>query len=157
MFAVAKSSCSFSCGQRSIGAACALAAILFAAGSAQAADLQVSNAWIAASDQTGVDVPLLMTIKTGADDADALLRIRCPVANFAEKHMIDRGEGAPAMRAIKSIPIPANKTTELKADGYHVMLLQTRQKLAAGDKFVCAVTFQKAGLVETEVQVRGSP
>ena len=37
------------------------------------------------------------------------------------------------MREIKSIPIPEGKTTELRADGYHVMLLQTRQKLVDGE------------------------
>jgi hypothetical protein len=37
-----------------------------------------------------------------------------------------------AMRAVKSIPIPENKTIELKRDGHHVMLLQARQKLVDG-------------------------
>lgn len=128
------------------------------AGFAAAADaLQVTNAHVFTSDQTGIDIPLLMTIRNDASEADALLRIRCPFANFSEKHTVDRGEGAPAMRAIKSIPVPENRTTELKPDGYHVMLLQTRQKLAAGETFTCAITFQKAGTKETEVQVRQKP
>jgi periplasmic copper chaperone A len=119
--------------------------------------LQVSNAQVAPADETGLDVPFLMTIKNDAGDPDALLRVRCPFANFAEKHIIDRGEGTPAMRAIPSIPIPANKVTELKPDGYHVMLLQTRQKLLDGETFTCAIVFQKAGTLETEVHVTRSP
>src|SRR5690348_15930952 len=91
--------------------------------------LEVTSARVPASDQTGIDLPLLMTIRNDAAEADALLRVRCPFANFSEKHTVDRGEGAPAMREVKSIPVPQNKTTELKRDGYHVMLLQTRQKL----------------------------
>ena len=98
-----------------------------------------------------------MTIRNDAAEADALLRVRCPFANFSEKHTVDRGEGAPAMRAVKSIPIPENKTIELKPDGYHVMLLQTRQKLVDGETFTCAVAFQKAGTKETEVQVSQTP
>ena len=94
---------------------------------------QVTNARVAASDEIGIDLPLEMTIRNDAAEADALLRVRCPFANFAEKHTVDRGEGAPAMREIKSIPIPENKTTELKQDGYHVMVLQTRQKLVNGE------------------------
>jgi hypothetical protein len=96
-----------------------------------------------------------MTIRNDAAEADALLRVRCPFANFSERHTVDRGEGAPAMRPVNSIP--ANKTIELKPDGYHVMLLQTRQKLVHGEKFTCAITFQKAGTKETEVQVSQSP
>ena len=119
--------------------------------------LQVTNARVPASDDIGIDLPLLMTIRNDAAEADALLRVRCPFANFSEKHTVDRGEGAPAMRAVKSIPIPENKTIELKQDGYHVMLLQTRQKLVHGEKFTCAITFQKAGTKETEVQVSQTP
>jgi copper(I)-binding protein len=98
-----------------------------------------------------------MTIRNDAAEADALLRVRCPFANFAVKHTVDRGEGAPAMREIKSIPIPESKTIELNRDGYHVMLLQTRQKLVDGETFTCAVVFQKAGTKETEVRVSRTP
>jgi copper(I)-binding protein len=119
--------------------------------------LQVTNARVPASDEVGIDLPLLMTIRNDTAEADALLRVRCPFANFSEKHTIDRGEGAPAMRSVKSIPIPENKTIELKQDGYHVMLLQTRQKLVDGETFTCAVAFQKAGTKETEVQVSRTP
>jgi copper(I)-binding protein len=83
--------------------------------------LQVSNARVPASNEIGTDLPLVMTIRNDASEADAILRVRCPFANFHEKHTVDRGEGAPAMRAIKSIPIPENKTIELKRDAYHVI------------------------------------
>lgn len=119
--------------------------------------LQVTNARVPASDEIGIDLPLLMTIRNDAAEGDAISRVRCPFANFSEKHTVDRGEGAPAMRAVKSIPIPENKTTELKRDGYHVMLLQTRQKLVKGETFTCAVVFQKAGTEEAEVQVSRTP
>ncbi len=141
-----------------LGLIAAVAALDASVADVAASDtLQVTNAWVPASDQTGVDLPFLMTVRNDAVEADAILRVRCPVSNFSEKHTIDRGEGAPAMRAIPSIPIPAGKTTELKRDGYHVMLLQTRQKLVDGETFTCAVVFQKAGTKETEVRVTRSP
>lgn len=116
--------------------------------------LEVSEAWVPATGKTGADAPLLMTIRNDTGTADALLRVNCPVANFSERHTVDRGEGAPAMRPVSSIPIAANGTTVLKPDGYHIMLLQTRQPLAAGDRFTCTIAFQKAGTIETEVNVR---
>jgi copper(I)-binding protein len=119
--------------------------------------IKISDAWVHAAEQVGGNVALSMTIKNEADFADTLLRARCPVANFSEKHTVDRGEGSPAMRAIPSIPIAASSTTVLKPDAYHVMLLQTRQALAAGEAFNCSIVFQKAGTIETEVKVRGSP
>ena len=135
-----------------------VAGVALTPGFAAAGDaLQVTNARVPASDEIGTDLPLLMTIRNDATEADAILRVRCPFANFSVKHTVDRGEGAPAMREVKSIPIPQNKTTELKPDGYHVMLLQTRQKLADGETFTCAVVFQKAGTRETEVQISRTP
>ena len=119
--------------------------------------VKISNAWVHAAEQVGGNVALSMTIKNEADVADALLRVLCPVANFSEKHTVDRGEGSPAMRAIPSIPIAASSTTVLKPDAYHVMLLQTRQMLAAGEAFNCSIVFQKAGTIETEVKVHGLP
>jgi copper(I)-binding protein len=136
-----------------------LVAIGLGIGSAASAGdqaLQISNARVHAAENTGIDLPLLMTIKNDAAAPDTLLRVRCPFTNFSEKHTVDRGEGAPAMRAIPSIPIPASKTLELTRDGYHVMLLQTRQKLTEGETFTCSVVFQKAGSIETEVHVHSS-
>jgi copper(I)-binding protein len=133
-----------------------LGAAITPAHSAGGEAVKISNAWVAA-EQVGGNVALSMTIKNEADVADALLRVRCPVANFSEKHTVDRGEGSPAMRAIPSIPIAASSTTVLKPDAYHVMLLQTRQTLAVGEAFNCSIVFQKAGTIETEVKVHGLP
>ena len=119
--------------------------------------LRVAEAWVPATDKVGADVPLLMTVHNEADGGDALLRVRCPVANFSERHTVDRGEGAPAMRTIPSIPIAAGGTMVLKPDGYHIMLLQIRQPLVAGEKFACSINFQKAGTIETEVNVQKLP
>ncbi|HEY7845094.1 MAG TPA: copper chaperone PCu(A)C [Bradyrhizobium sp.] len=119
--------------------------------------LKVAEAWVPVTDKVGADVPLLLTVQNETPAADTLLRVRCPVANFSERHTLDRGEGAPAMRTVPSIPIAAGGTTVLKADGYHVMLLQTRQPLVAGEKFTCSISFRKAGTIETEVNVRKLP
>jgi copper(I)-binding protein len=116
--------------------------------------LQITDAWVPASSQTGIDVPLSMTIANASDSADSLVRVRCPVANFADKHTVDRGEGSPAMRAISAIPVAARSGAVLKPDQNHLMLLQTRQPLIAGETFRCTVIFQKAGTIETEVRVR---
>ena len=134
-----------------------LGAAISPAHSAGGEAVKISDAWVHAAEQVGGNVVLSITIKNDADIADALLRVRCPVANFSEKHTVDRGEGSPAMRAIPSIPIAATSTTVLKPDAYHVMLLQTRQTLAAGEAFSCSIVFQKAGTIDTEVKVRGLP
>jgi copper(I)-binding protein len=119
--------------------------------------LGVTDAWVPVVETVGADVPLLLTVHNETGAADALLRVRCPIANFSERHTVDRGEGAPAMRTVRAIPIAAGDTTVLKPDGYHLMLLQTRRPLAAGERFRCSIDFQAAGTIETEVDVRRLP
>ncbi|MGJ5179258.1 copper chaperone PCu(A)C [Bradyrhizobium oligotrophicum] len=119
--------------------------------------LTLSDAWVPAAPEIGRDIPLMVTIKNETTAPEALLRVRCPVANFSERHTVDRGEGAPAMRSIPNIPIPAGSTLVLLPTAYHVMLLQTREPLEPGKRFTCTIVFQKAGSIETEVEVRKSP
>jgi periplasmic copper chaperone A len=120
--------------------------------SVMAGSLQISKAWTPEA-QIGGDAPLLMTIANQGSEADSLLRARCPVANFLEKHTVDRGEGAPAMRAISSIPVPPNLTITLTPGSYHLMLLQLRQSLSVGQRFVCSAVFAKAGVLDVGVEV----
>ena len=115
--------------------------------------IEVSNAWTPASAQTRVDAPLYMTIANRGDGPDSLVRVRCPVADFAEKHATDRGEGGVAMREVKAIAIPPGAVVTLAPRGAHLMLLHTKQALQAGETFTCSVVFQKAGTVPVEVTV----
>jgi periplasmic copper chaperone A len=119
--------------------------------------LTLSEAWVPAAAEVGRDIPLLVTIRNDTTAPEALLRVRCPIANFSERHIVDRGEGAPAMRAVPNIPISAGSTLVLQPTTYHVMLLQTREPLEPGKRFTCTIVFQKAGSIETEVEVRKSP
>jgi copper(I)-binding protein len=132
----------------------ALLACLASAGLAQAADVEIVKAWVAPAEKAGADVHLQMTVVNKGAEPDALLRVRCAIANFSEKYTIDHGEGAPAMRAVPSIAVDANGSTVLATGTAHVMLLQTRQPLAEGDHFACTASFRKAGSLDMTVDVR---
>ncbi len=129
-----------------------LAAMPLARAKAQGA-IEVSKAWTPALAQTRVDTPVYMVIANRGDAPDSLVRVRCPVADFAEKHATDRGEGGFAMREVKAIAIPAGETVTLAPRGPHLMLLHTKQALQPGETFTCSVVFQKAGAVSVEVTV----
>jgi copper(I)-binding protein len=129
----------------------ALAGLALTATAAHA-ELAISNAWAPPEAKTGVNVPMYMSFKnTGA--ADALLRVRCPVANFTEKRTIDLGEGAPSAREVKAIPIPAGQTV-LTAESSFIVLLQTTQPFAGGETFSCKLAFQSGESREVEVTVK---
>lgn len=131
----------------------ALAAEVAAAGS-----VEVSKAWTPAVAETGIDHPLYMTIANKGTEPDALLRFRCPVAQFSEKRTTDYGEGSPHAREVKAIPIPANETVVLEPGAYHLMLLQTTRPLKAGETFSCSLSFRNAGSTQAEIRVvTGNP
>jgi periplasmic copper chaperone A len=136
-----------------VAAIAAAGSVGFAAAPASAGSVTVTNAQVPASDTAGSDVPLTMTVVNQASEADALLRVKCPFANFSERHTVDYGEGAPSMRAIPSIPLAAGATVALTAKTYHVMLLQTREQLVEGSVLTCSVAFRNAGSIDVAVQV----
>jgi len=129
----------------------ALAGLALTATAAHA-ELAISKAWAPPEAKSGVNVPMYMSFtNTGA--ADALLRVRCPVATFPEKRTIDLGEGAPSAREVKAIPIPAGQTV-LTADSSYIVLLQTTQPFASGETFSCKLAFQSGESHEVEVTVK---
>jgi periplasmic copper chaperone A len=131
----------------------ALLAWLIAAGAAHADDIVVSDAWTPPNGDVGSDVVLGMVVTNDAADADALVRVSCPVANFSEKRQIDIGEGGKSARAIHDIPIAPKSKVVLNGAGFQVALLQTRQKLEQGEEFQCSISFRRAGAVQVQVRV----
>lgn len=129
-----------------------LAALPAAAEDATSHRLEIADAWVPKA-QARQDVPLYMTLRNPGEEADTLLRARCPVADFMEKHVTDRGEGGYAMREVKTFTVPAGQTMTLAPRGPHLMLLHARQNLEAGEHFTCSVVFQKAGTLSVDVVV----
>lgn len=132
----------------------ALAALLATPAIAAEPDaIEISHAWLPAPDHVGADAPLYMTITSHQGGDDALLRARCAAAMFVEAHATDYGEGVPAMRAVKSIAIPAGQTVIFAPGHDHVMLLQTTEALAPGTTTNCALVFRNAGTRQITISV----
>jgi copper(I)-binding protein len=121
-----------------------------------AAELAVAKAWVAPTDAIGGDAVLSMIVTNSGADPDALVRAGCPFANFSEMRTIDHGEGAPAKRQIPNIPLPPHATVTMAETGYHVALLQVREKLVEGATFTCPLRFRNAGSMDVQVRVSRS-
>jgi copper(I)-binding protein len=125
---------------------------------AVAGDIDVLHASVAPTERVGSDIPLHLTVMNRAAEADSLVRFRCPFANFSERVTVDKGgEGPPSKRPVQTIAVKASGETALTPEGMHVMLLQIRQPLAAGERFTCSASFRKAGAVDVPVEVRAGP
>jgi copper(I)-binding protein len=51
------------------------------------------------------------------------------------------------------MPVPANGTAALAPGGYHLMMLELKQPLKAGESFAGTLTFEKAGTIPVTFQV----
>lgn len=89
---------------------------------------------------------------------DKLIGVASPAAGSAEMHQMAMDGGVMKMRAVSMLEIPAGGKLELKPGGYHLMLLDLKQPMRAGDKVPLTLTFQNAGsiVVSVEVEAMGS-
>ena len=105
---------------------------LLSAGAVAAADLEVANPWVRGTVPAQKATGAFMQIT--APKAMRLVEVRSPVAGVAEIHEMSMADNMMRMRQVKELALPAGKAVELKPGGYHVMLLDLKGQVKAGDK-----------------------
>ncbi len=99
---------------------------------------------LAASAQVTVDEPWVRATVPQQKATGAFMRLTAqqelrlvqassPVAGVVEIHEMAMENNVMRMRAIPGLDLPAGKGVELKPGGYHVMLMNLYQPVAAGD------------------------
>lgn len=106
-----------------------LAALLLAFGAH--AQTVVKDAWVRATVASQKTSGLYAQITSPG--GGKLVAASSPLAGVAEIHEMAMDGNVMRMRALSAIDLPPGKTVELKPGGYHVMLLELKQELKAGD------------------------
>jgi hypothetical protein len=99
---------------------------------------------------TGV---VFFTISNAGNTTDRLLRASTPIAAGVALHQMAVDEGMMKMRAVPSLELRPGARLELQPGGYHLMLLDLKQPLKAGEKFPITLIFERAGALTVPVQV----
>lgn len=86
--------------------------------------------------------------------ADQLIAASSPVAGEMQLHTMTMDGNVMKMREVKVIDVPANGSVELKPGGLHLMFMDIKTPLKAGEAVPVKLKFQKAGEVEIKVPVR---
>jgi hypothetical protein len=146
-------------------------------GGGSGAAISVKDAWARTSPMVASAGAAYMVISNTGSTADALVGAASPVAATVEVHettMMAPSPGAsggmgmasPApgasmgtggmlgMQKVDRVEIPAGGSLELKPGSYHIMLLDLQQDLVAGEQIEITLTFEKAGQVKVNAEVR---
>jgi copper(I)-binding protein len=109
-----------------------LAAVLFglAAAAPSWAQTTVKNPWVRGTVPQQKATGLFAQITSAS--GGKLVSASSPVAGAVEIHEMSMTDGVMQMRALAALDLPPGKTVEIKPGGYHVMLLDLKQQLKAG-------------------------
>jgi len=120
-----------------------IATLIAAALPAFAIDISIKNAW-AKPTAPGQPVSGAYFDITAASDAK-LIKVDSAAAGNVQVHEMKMDHGMMSMRPVDTLPLPKGKTVSLKPGGYHVMLMDLKQPLKAGDKLPMTLTIESAG------------
>lgn len=95
-----------------------------------------------------------LTLVNKAQAPDQLLKVTSAIAAKAELHTMTMDKDVMRMREVGNIPLkPGEKVNMRPGSGYHVMLIDLKQPLKAGEQFPLTLEFAKAGKLEVMVVV----
>jgi copper(I)-binding protein len=125
--------------------------LLSACGGAKA--LTVENAWARPAPAGGTG-GAFFTIHNPVGVADRLLSAQSPLAGMAELHLSKMENGVASMVRQDYVEVPAGGELSFAPGGYHVMLMGLKRELKPGDSFPLMLTFEKAGQLTVQVEVK---
>tara|TARA_B110000503_G_scaffold142784_1_gene240904 strand:+ start:174 stop:665 length:492 start_codon:yes stop_codon:yes gene_type:complete len=118
------------------------------------AEPSVSGAWIRASAPMQVNGAGYAAIQNKSAKADRLLSASVDVAERVEFHTIITENGVAQMRQVTGIDIPAGNTVNLAPGGFHVMFVKLKQPFVQGKIVPIKFTFEQAGDVMVNFEVK---
>jgi copper(I)-binding protein len=128
--------------------------------SAQARDYKVGaigvvDPWSRATPKGASVAAGYMKITNTGTVPDRLIAGSSDIAPTFEVHEMTMQDGIAKMRPVKGgLEIKPGETVELKPGSFHVMFVGLKKPLAAGDHVKAKLTFEKAGAVDVEYDVR---
>ncbi len=116
------------------------------------AQVSVAEPWVRATVASQKASGAFMTL-TAARDA-RLVEVSSPVAGIVEIHEMAMEQNVMRMRAVGGLDLPAGKAVELKPGGYHVMLMELKGPLKAGDTVPITLVFEGPDKSRQTVEVK---
>jgi copper(I)-binding protein len=114
---------------------------------AAAANITVSDAWARA---TMPGQPVSAAYMQLRSDADAkLVGVSSSVVPQVEVHEMKMEGDVMIMREVKALDLPKGKTVTLEPGGFHIMLMNLKQPIAAGEVIPLTLMIESGGKKQT--------
>lgn len=116
--------------------------------------LTIEGPWTRAT-PTGAKVAGgFMTIRNTGNESDVLVGGSSPIAGRIEIHEMSIDGGMMRMRELpKGLEIKPGQSVELKPGSYHIMFMDLKESIKAGERINGTLVFQKAGPVNVHYKV----
>ena len=122
-------------------------------GIVHAQTVDVKDAWVRTSVQGQKATGAFM--KLTAKDGVKLVAASSPVAGVTEVHEMKMEGDVMKMKAVAGgLDLPAGKTVELKAGGYHLMLMDLKAALPKDSTIPLTLLFKDAKGAETRLELK---
>lgn len=116
--------------------------------------LRIDHPFARATPPGAKTAAVFFTLDNAGNTEDRLLHASTPIAAGVVIHQMVLEDGVMRMRAVPSIDvIPGGRVEFSPAAGYHLMLLDLKQSLKAGDRFPMTLTFEHGGTILISVWV----
>lgn len=125
------------------------ASLLAAAAQAQ---VTVKDAWVRATVPQQKATGAFMQIQAAKNSK--LVSASSPITAVVEVHEMAMQDNVMKMRQVPAVELPAGKTVELKPGGYHVMLMDLKQQVKAGDTVPLTLVVEGADGKRESVEVQ---
>jgi len=118
-------------------------------------DIQIENPWAKPSLKGVPNGAAYMTITNRGETDETLLAAAADVSSAVELHTMSMTDGVMRMRQLQGgVALPAGQTVKLEPGGMHVMFIGLKQTLTAGESVPVTLTFEQAGTLEIEVNIK---
>lgn len=133
----------------------AVLSLLLAALGAQA-QVTVSQPWVRATVAQQKATGAFFQLNAAADSR--LVEVRSPAAGVVEIHEMAMDGSVMKMRPVTGVELPAGQAVELKPGGFHVMLMDLKKPITAGEAVPLTLVFEgkdkKRQTVEVQAEAR---
>jgi copper(I)-binding protein len=132
-------------------------AVSFAYAACAAAQVSVNEPWIRATVPAAQATGAFMELVSKQDAR--LVEVRSPAAGIVEIHQMSMQGDRMMMAAVEGIDLPAGKPVALASGGYHIMMMDLKRQMKAGETVPMTLVIQKKDkkkpdTVEVQVPVK---